>query len=159
LRAALAAADPQAIAAQLRDGGAATIGGLTLSAEELLVSVEDPPGMAVASEEGGGLAVAVDTELTDALRAEGFARELVHRVQNMRRDAGFDIADRIVTYVDGADAGTLAILEAHGAYLRQETLSVRVAAAPPPGGAHAERHAIEDTELTIGVTRAADTEA
>ncbi|MDE2766166.1 MAG: DUF5915 domain-containing protein, partial [Chloroflexota bacterium] len=117
-----------------------------------------PPGMAIASEEGGGLAVAVDTELTDALRAEGFARELVHRVQNMRRDAGFDIADRIVTYVDGADAATLAVLEAHGAYLRQETLSVEVAAGPPATGAHAERHNVEGAELTLGVKRAGGAE-
>ena len=159
LRAALDAADPQALADQLRDAGAATVGGFTLSADELMVSVEDPPGMAVASEEGGGLAVALDTELTDALRAEGFARELVHSVQNMRRDAGFDIADRIVTYVDGADAETLRVLEAHGDYLRQETLSVEVVAAPPPSGAHAERHDIEGAELTLGVKRAADAEA
>ena len=157
LRAALAAADLQAVAAQLREGGAASVGEFTLSAEELLVTIEDPPGMAAASEEGGGLAVAVDTALTETLRAEGFARELVHHIQNMRRGAGFDIADRIVTYVDGADAAALAVLEAHGAYLRQETLSVEVVAGPPAEDAHAERHSVEGASLMLGVARVADT--
>ena len=48
--------------------------------------------------------VAVSTELTEELAQEGVARELVHRIQNMRRTAGFDIADRIVTFYSGGES-------------------------------------------------------
>ena len=55
--------------------------------------------------EEGGLVVMVDTRITPELADEGLARELVHRLQTMRKQAGFDIADYIETYYEGADSG------------------------------------------------------
>ncbi len=81
-------------------------------------------------------------------------RELVHRIQNMRRAAGFAIEDRIVTYVDGATAELTAVLAAHDAYVRAETLSEAVHAGPAPAGAHIEPHDVEGVHLTLGVLRA-----
>ena len=66
-------------------------------------------GFAVAQE--GGLVVALDTELDDELLQEGLARDLVRLINDMRKAAGFDISDRIVTYYrvgrDGANASAV----------------------------------------------------
>ena len=97
--------------------------------------------------------VAVTTEITPALAEEGLARELAHRIQNLRRDAGFDIADRIVTYYQGSDE-TATVFEAQGAYIAAETLSERIERAVPPAGAHAETQTVEGREVTLGVVRA-----
>ena len=154
IRAAIEAADATAVAAQVRAGGEVQVGEFTLDASELLLDVQEREGFAVESEEGGGLVVAIDTELTPELKAEGFARELVHRVQNLRRDAGFDIADRIITYVAGADAATLAVLATHDAYVRAETLSERIAQEAPPASAHSEAQDVDGVALTLGVAKA-----
>jgi isoleucyl-tRNA synthetase len=64
-----------------------------LTAEDFEIRAEDIPGWTVASE--GGITVALDTTITDELRNEGIARELVNRVQNLRKDAGLEVTDRI----------------------------------------------------------------
>ena len=107
-------------------------------------------GYSVASE--GGYTVAAPTEISRDLRLEGDARELVHLVQNMRRSAGLDIADKIVTYYEG-DPALDEVVEGHGGYIRQETLSVSIRRESPPagrlrGGAQGKR-----TEARIGVLR------
>ena len=153
IRAALESADASAIAAELRDGGSATVGEFTLSQDEVLVDVEEREGLAVAIEGGGGLMVGMDTQLTPELEAEGFARELVHRIQNVRKAAGLDIEDRIVTYVVGADEDVAAVLAAHDAYVRQETLSESIRREPPPTGTYAEAQDVEGKMLTLGVAK------
>jgi isoleucyl-tRNA synthetase len=154
IREALAAADPQAIAARVRTGKGVTVGEFTLEPDEVLVSVEDRPGLAVAMEGVGGLVVAVDTVITRELEDEGMARELVHRLQNMRRDAGLKIDDRITSYVLGADDRMRLVLEQHGAYIRQETLSIKLLLEPASEGAHAQEQTVEGVRLTLGVERA-----
>ena len=96
-RSAIVGADAAAVAAALRPGGTVELGGFTFEAGDLLVETEDKPGIAAASE--GALLVGIDTTLTPELEAEGTAREFVHRIQNMRKSAGFEIEERIVTYV------------------------------------------------------------
>ena len=92
--------------------------------------------------------------LTPELQAEGFAREFVHRIQNMRRSAGFEIEDRIVTYVAGAGEGTSAVLAAHDAYIRQETLSEAVRQEAAPEQAYVEDQELDGVHLTLGVVKA-----
>ncbi len=87
------------------------------------------PGYAVAGD--AGYVAVCATEVTAELAAEGLARELVHRIQNMRRDAGFDIADHIETFYE-AGAEVAQVMTAHEEYVRQETLSDRVAAERRP---------------------------
>jgi isoleucyl-tRNA synthetase len=115
------------IAAFVREG-AITLdlpdGPLALSAEDVVVTTEGVEGWGVASE--GGLTVALDTALTPALVAEGLARETVNRLQNLRKSAGLDVADRI--HVRYAATPTLAAaLESHAAYVRNETLALTFA--------------------------------
>ena len=96
-----------------------------------------------------GYTVAVTTEVTPDLLLEGQARELVHRIQNMRRDAGFDIADHIVAYYTGDDLDDL--LTRHGDYVSQETLSTELLKASPPDRAYSEVQSFDGLSTTIGL--------
>jgi isoleucyl-tRNA synthetase len=64
-----------------------------LSADDVEITSEDMPGYVVRSQ--GPLTVALDVQITGALREEGLARELVNRIQNLRKDKGFEVTDRI----------------------------------------------------------------
>jgi hypothetical protein len=97
--------------------------------------------------------VVISTELTPELEREGLAREIVHRIQNLRKDAGFEIADRIRVYYSGDDALREA-LSVHDAYVRNETLAVDVVESVPPKGAHAETATLDGREISIAVGRA-----
>jgi len=98
-----------------------------LGPDDLLVQSEGIEGWLVGSE--GGVTVALDTEVTPELRAEGLAREAVSRIQNLRKEAGLDVTDRIAVRYDGTDATTDA-LDEHAAYVRNETLALRFERAP-----------------------------
>ncbi|MEY3586687.1 MAG: hypothetical protein RLZZ243_1751, partial [Bacteroidota bacterium] len=71
------------------------------------INAQDIPGWLVASE--GGITVALDITLSPELKAEGIAREVVNRIQNMRKDAGFEVTDRIVVRIQTTDVITDAI--------------------------------------------------
>jgi isoleucyl-tRNA synthetase len=120
----LAKADGAAIAAAVARGESQTfaIDGETLTIEpaDLLVESAAAEGFACAEEEG--YLVGLDTKLDDALRREGLARELVRAVQDARKQAGLEVADRIVLSVEG-DAAVTAALAEHRDYLMNETLA------------------------------------
>jgi isoleucyl-tRNA synthetase len=120
----LAKADGAAIAAAVARGEpqAFQIDGDTLTIEpnDLLVESAAAEGFACAEEEG--FLVGLDTKLDDALRREGLARELVRAVQDARKQAGLEVADRIVLSVEG-DAAVTAALTEHREYLMSETLA------------------------------------
>ncbi|HTX19586.1 MAG TPA: isoleucine--tRNA ligase [Bacteroidota bacterium] len=94
-----------------------------ITKEDVEVLHEDLHGWMVESD--GGMTVALDTEITEELRREGFAREFVNRVQNMRKDAGFDVTDRISVYYTGTEK-LLSALEGLRDYISRETLAVGV---------------------------------
>ncbi|MCX7818734.1 MAG: isoleucine--tRNA ligase [Kiritimatiellae bacterium] len=99
-------------------------GPVELGAQEILIERIPREGMAVAAE--GEWVVALDTRLTPALIAEGLAREFVNRVQNLRKDADLDVAQRIrVRFV--ADEAIREAVERHADYIRAETLAVDLA--------------------------------
>ena len=79
--------------------GSVTLGGVTLAPDEVEIVASPRPGTAVAHDEG--LVVVIDTELTPELRAEGDARELQRAVQDLRKDAGLALDDRIDLWLDG----------------------------------------------------------
>ena len=93
---------------------------VTIAREDAEILREDVKGWMVESD--GAMTVALDTELTDALVAEGAAREFVNRVQNMRKDAGFAVTDRIAIAVKGSPT-ILAVLRQKKAYIQAETLA------------------------------------
>jgi isoleucyl-tRNA synthetase len=76
--------------------------------------------------------VSLDTTITPELQAEGMAREIVHRLQTMRRSAGFDIADHIATYFQGDDY-LKQVMVTFGEYIKQETLSRDLVEGIPEG--------------------------
>jgi isoleucyl-tRNA synthetase len=94
----------------------------------------------------------VDATITPELRAEGLAREVVRRIQAMRKEAGFDISDRITTYYQ-ASGEFAEVFRAWSKYIQSETLSTRLVAGEAPVGAYAETHNIEGQELKLGVMR------
>jgi isoleucyl-tRNA synthetase len=98
-------------------------GPIELTTEHVTVQTEDIPGWLVSSE--GGVTVALDVTLDEELKAEGLARELVNRVQNLRKDAGLEITDRICLEVN-ASGDIRRALEANLAYIRAETLATDV---------------------------------
>jgi isoleucyl-tRNA synthetase len=95
----------------------------SITKEDVEVLHEDLHGWLV--ETDGSTTVALDTEITPELRNEGFAREFVNRIQNMRKDAGFQVTDRIKIYYSGTDVLTTA-LESMRAYIASETLAVEI---------------------------------
>ena len=96
--------------------------------------------------------VSIDNNITPELADEGLARELVHRLQTMRRSAGFDIADYIVTYYQGGPTIQRVMLK-HGPYIKQETLSRDLVEGIPKEGVYTESHRIAGEEVTLGVVR------
>ena len=91
--------------------------------EDVEVRMAPRAGFSVA--EAGGYLVAVTTELTQSLIQEGYARELVRRIQQLRKDANLEISDRIVTYIADSDL-VHEVLVHYGAYVREETLTVEL---------------------------------
>jgi len=112
------------------------------------ISSEDMPGWLVASE--GALTIALDVEITPELRREGLARELVNRIQNLRKTAGFEVTDRIdtVIYADSEDIS--AALATFGEWIGAQTLSRSVSVAPA-AGAPEEAREVEWIEGTIRI--------
>ncbi len=96
--------------------------------------------------------VAVPIEIPPELVEEGVAREITHRIQNMRKEAGFEIADYIVTYYQ-ADPSLRKAVESQSAYIKQETLSRELLAQPPAEGAFSQKVRIEGLDLTLGVKK------
>jgi isoleucyl-tRNA synthetase len=111
----------------------------------------------------GGYMVAVDGAITPELAEEGLARELVHRIQNLRRSANFEVTDRIVTFYQGPDEFARVMEGSFASYIRDETLSERLVDGPlldqgavdqgAGEGAALETFKIEGKEITLGVLR------
>ena len=112
------------IAALKGFAGSATVEGVELSAEDVLVTRAPKAGLVVASE--GATVVALETTLTPELVAEGLAREFVSHVQAMRKEADFEVTQRINVTVE-TDAELKAALETHIEYVKGETLTVEFA--------------------------------
>ncbi|WP_159799262.1 isoleucine--tRNA ligase [Flavobacterium sp. MK4S-17] len=93
---------------------------VNLTTEDVEISSQDIEGWLVAN--SNGITVALDITLTDELRNEGIARELVNRIQNLRKDSGFEVTDRIKVYLKQNDALEGAV-KANDAYIKSETLT------------------------------------
>jgi len=128
-------------------------GPVSLSPEEVTVELVDKEGYASAFE--AGYLVAVTTTITPELRREGLARELVRRIQNMRKEADFRIEDRIRTsYQAGPELREVFTLFAD--YIQRETLSVELKEGAPEEGAYTSTFELEvergrKEKVTIGI--------
>ena len=115
------------------------------------ITSEDMPGWLVASE--GKLTVALDVTVTDELRKEGLARELVNRIQNIRKDSGFEVTDRIKVEIEKKEMLEGAI-EAFGGFIGQQTLALSVVLSENPAGDFVVDSDIDEEPLKIAVTKA-----
>ena len=111
--------------------------------------VNDTPSLKPAEE--GGYWIAIDTEVTPELADEGTAREIVHRLQSMRKNAGFDIADYITTFYQRGETIDR-VLGKWGDYIKRETLSTELVEGIP-GDAYSESHKIAGEQMSLGVRR------
>jgi len=122
-------------------------GSVELLAEDYSITSEDMPGWLVASE--GSLTVALDVTVTDELRREGVARELINRIQNIRKESGFEVTDRVKVVVESkseiADA-----LQQFKEYVCSQTLTEEMTLSDNPQGTVVEW---DEGEISIKVSK------
>ena len=106
--------------AQLESLGKAVVQGYEITLEDVEISAKDIPGWTVASE--GKTTIALDITITDELKGEGIAREFVNRVQNLRKDKGFELTDRISISLEMKNPFIKEILN-NQAYISAEVLA------------------------------------
>ena len=94
-----------------------------LQPTDVLIESKDIEGWLVAN--GNGLTVALDIQLDDALIKEGVAREMINRIQNLRKDRGLEVTDKIILYLK-EDALLNEVFETHQEYIQQETLTDKI---------------------------------
>ncbi len=107
-----------------------------ITTEDLMVQREEKAGLAVAT--GDGVTIALDTTLTPALIEEGIARELVSKLQNLRKERDYDVSDRIRVQYDCADAAVRTALENFADYVANEVLAAGFTAAAVADGVEME---------------------
>jgi isoleucyl-tRNA synthetase len=98
--------------------------------------------------------VAINTKLPPELIAEGVSRELVRHLQNMRRNAKFDITDHIITYYQTKEPLIKQVINTFADYIKQETLSQELIDGLPSDEAYTERHRISNSEVSLAIKKA-----
>ena len=139
---------------ELGSDGTVIVGGLTLQPDEFELTARARPGHEVA--EDGDLLVALDTSIDDELAAEGLAREVAHRLQAMRKSAGYEISDRIEVAV-GGERMTVERLEPYREWLASEVLATSLLlgdAEALEGPDAREPMELEGSNLELAVRRA-----
>jgi isoleucyl-tRNA synthetase len=97
--------------------------------------------------------VAIGTELRPELMAEGVSRELVRHIQNMRRNAKFDITDHIITYYQTKEPFVKQVMKTLAGYIKQETLSEELIDGLAPDGTYGEKHRIANSEVSLAIRK------
>lgn len=123
---------------------------VVLEGEDLEVISEGIDGWLV--EQEGGVTVALDTTLSEALVTEGFARESVNRIQNMRKSAGFEVTDRIEIEYHATDRLASSIKK-QADWIRNETLASSLQQTQNPSGEAVEAFEVGEEKVTIGIGR------
>jgi isoleucyl-tRNA synthetase len=136
----------QELALTLEDGT-----DIVLAPEEVLIQTHALEGFGVAGE--GGLVVALDTTITPELEQEGLAREIVRRVQELRKQSDYDLTDRVhVTY--RADGRLADAIEAFATTIKDEVLAETLQQVETPLGDEILRDEIDGMGVVLGVARA-----
>lgn len=149
---ALSAADGRAAKKELDETGSLTLtladGPVSLGAEDLLIETKQREGFYTV--EDGGLTVTIDTTLTDTLIDEGILREVISKVQTMRKDAGFEVMDRIRVQVQSDDK-VRAILEQNLGFVCGELLADEMIWNQPEG--FVREYDINGHSTTFGIQK------
>jgi isoleucyl-tRNA synthetase len=123
---------------------------IDLTPEDVEIISEDIPGWQVAND--GKLTVALDITVTDDLRYEGVAREFVNRIQNIRKESGFDVTDKITVLIEDHELIREAI-KRHSAYIASQTLATSVEVASAIKGDEVREIEIEEVVIRISVRK------
>lgn len=154
IKGALTSLDTYSLVEKVRSGEKVevTIEGqrVALLPEEVKIEPLPRGGLAVAEE--GGYLVGVTTTLTEELRREGLAREVVRRIQTLRKEADFKIEDTIVTYFE-AHPILVEVMEEHGEYIKRETLSTALVQGGARPGRITKSYSIEGYNITLALKR------
>ncbi|MCL0055311.1 isoleucine--tRNA ligase [Dehalococcoidia bacterium] len=150
IRSALELADPSDIKVLVDAGHNIELGEFTLEPGEILISAIELDG--VSSVIDSGYAVGISSDISPELREEGTARELVHRIQNMRRSAGFEISDHINLWISGSDELS-DIVEKHFTYFKEETLAENISSRDIPVDCYIENHDLDGKKATVAVMK------
>jgi isoleucyl-tRNA synthetase len=131
------------------DGGAVEVAGQRIEPDEYEVRFQSQPGLDAVSFDGNAGVVVLDTEVTPELEREGLARDFIRLVQVARKDAGFNVADRIAIEVKAGPVAAAAI-DAHLDAVKSETLAVSLGKVATPAGMVSEAK-LGDESISLGV--------
>jgi len=123
---------------------------VVLTTSDVEIISEDIPGWQVAND--GKLTVALDITVTDELRYEGIAREFVNRIQNIRKESGFDVTDKITVLIEDHDLIHEAI-KRHSAYIGSQTLATKVDVVKNFTNGNVREVEIDEMHVRISVSR------
>ena len=150
----LGAVDGNQAMDELNESGALrfTVGqdSVELTREDLLIDTAQTEGFV--TQQNGGLTVVLDTNLSPELVEEGFVRELVSKIQTMRKEAGFEVQDHIDVYESENDR-IREILEKHEDQLKKEVLADTVAYTDAPDGAYVKEWTVNGERVTLAVKK------
>ena len=123
---------------------------VTVEVTDVDIHSEDIPGWLVASD--GSVTVALEVEITDQLRKEGVARDLINRIQNIRKGRDYDITDRITVTVEPSELTSGAVAD-FGEYIASQVLASAIVEAPVTDPADVEVLDIDGTEVKVKISR------
>jgi len=138
----------ETVIADLESGKSIEIAGVILSIDDLLITATEMEGFSTTSDTG--YVVGISTYVSPELAEEGLARELVHRIQNMRRSAGYEISDHINLWI--SRIGNIEdALQKHADYVMQEILADQVNNDCAPSNAYSENHHIDGVDIKLSI--------
>ena len=154
IRAAMTTLDQAELAARFQAGETVEVNAegesFAIAPEDVDVRVSPRSGFSVA--EANGYFVAVTTTVSKELEVEGNARELVRRIQQLRKDAGLEISDRIVLALSGPSLVN-DVVSLWGSYIKDETLAVEMSQSAPDEGMATVSFELGDGEVTVGLRK------
>ncbi len=154
LKAAVESMDHNMIAHSFRNGSSVNVivnrQNVVLLKDDVEVTITAKSGFEIA--EGENLLVGMDIRLTEELKDEGLAREIVRRVQNQRKEAGFEIADEIEVYYETGPRLERVFIK-FGSEIKSETLARELKLTKIPEDSHVSDYRLEDEDLKIGLVR------
>ena len=134
----------------LMDGETIQAGDFAVTADDVVVNRSPRAGTVVASE--GSLSVALDCALTDELKTEGIARELINRIQELRRDLALSVTDRVTIRWSSNDAIVRAAFDSHADQIASEVMATEVSSDPSTDASEID---LGSASVILNITKAA----
>jgi len=118
--------------------------------EDVTIEKRSPEGLLHLTDDE--LEISLKIEISDVLAREGAARDIVRRLQNLRKDSGLEVSDRIVVYLSRFP-GIEKLLEEQGEYIREEVLGTEMVVSEPPDGAISTTCQVGESEVTLSLEK------